>query len=189
MRREDHAGRLAHLQPDGHTGGENIEGSSNEADDDGAPGVHGGGSRGDGHQPGQSAVAHDTHIIHMLACVWPHADLSTDAPTTRVFTLRFEFFSTGMTCMTKGQRMLRPSRPPLGGTCLSSLASYFLPLSSAFPAIQSGALERKEKSQTRHADGANSRQAGLSAQNNQCPGELGNTIANPRHAHKGSDAQ
>lgn len=40
--------------------------------------------------------------------------------------------------------MLRPSRPPLGGTCLSSLASYFLPLSSAFPAIQSGAWNEKK---------------------------------------------
>ena len=58
----------AHLEPDRALGAEEIEGASDEADDDGAPGLDGGGSGCDGDQAGQGAVAHDAHIVHMLAC-------------------------------------------------------------------------------------------------------------------------
>ncbi len=58
----------AHLELDGDPGGEDVEGAGNTTDDEGGPGVHGGCARGDGDQSSQRAVAHDTHVVHMLAC-------------------------------------------------------------------------------------------------------------------------
>ena len=57
-----------HLEPDGALGAEDVEGAGDKADDDGAPGLNGGGPRCDGDQAGQGAVAHDAHVVHMLAC-------------------------------------------------------------------------------------------------------------------------
>jgi hypothetical protein len=56
------------LHPDGDLGSQAVPGAGDEAHDDGAPGVDGGGSRGDGHQAGQRAIAHHADIVHMLAC-------------------------------------------------------------------------------------------------------------------------
>lgn len=58
----------SHLHPDGDLGAEAVERASNQADNDGAPGLDGGGSRGDGHQTSQGTVAHHAHVIDVLAC-------------------------------------------------------------------------------------------------------------------------
>ena len=57
-----------HLEPDRALGTENVEGAGDQADHNGAPGLNGGGSGCDCDQASQGAIAHDAHIVHMLAC-------------------------------------------------------------------------------------------------------------------------